>query len=141
MMNCCPHVTRLLGLFAVLLVVGGVLFMASERPAAAQAEEGKLLRHVVLFQFKESSTEEDVRKIVDAFRRLPSQIPQIADFEYGTDNSPEGLADGFTHCFLVSFKSEEDRKVYLPHKAHQEFVEVLKPHLEKVLVVDYWASK
>jgi hypothetical protein len=29
----------------------------------------------------------------------------------------------------------------LPHPAHQAFVEVLKPHLDKVLVLDYWSKK
>lgn len=114
--------------------------MVSERPSAADKEE-KVLRHVVMFQFKDAATEVDVEKVVEAFRQLPSKIPEIASFEFGTDNSPEGLADGFTHCFLVTFKSEKDREVYLPHAAHQAFVEVLKPHLEKVLVIDYWASK
>lgn len=106
-----------------------------------ETKEPKLLRHVVMFQFKDSSSAADVQKVVDAFRALPSKISQIADFEYGTDNSPEGLAGGLTHVFLVTFASEEDRAAYLPHSAHQAFVEVLKPHLEKVTVVDYWASK
>lgn len=139
-MKCCPMLTRYLGLLVGLLLVGGFLVTVSDRPSAADENE-KHLRHVVMFQFKESSSKEDVQKVVDAFRKLPSKIPTIADFEYGTDNSPEGLADGFTHCFLVTFKSEEDRAAYLPHEAHQAFVEVLKPHLEKVMVIDYWAGK
>ena len=99
-----------------------------------------MLRHIVMFQFKESSSEADVQKVVDAFRSLKNSIPQVAAFEYGTNNSPEGLANGFTHCFLITFKSEADRDVYLPHPKHKEFVEVLKPHLEKVQVLDYWAA-
>jgi hypothetical protein len=59
----------------------------------------------------------------------------------GTNNSPEGLNDGFTHCFFVSFNSEQDRAVYLPHPAHQAFVDVLKPYLDKALVIDYWAAQ
>ena len=47
---------------------------------------------------------------------------------------------GFTHCFLVTFRSEADRATYLPHAAHKAFGDVLHPHLEKVLVIDYWAS-
>lgn len=139
-MNCCPQLKRGVGLVVGIACVGGFLLAVSDRPSAAD-EEGKLLRHVVMFQFKDSSSEADVQKIVDAFRALPNKIPQIADFEYGTDNSPEKLADGFTHCFLVTFKSEKDRDVYLPHEAHQAFVDVLKPHLEKVLVIDYWAGQ
>ena len=109
--------------------------------AQSQPETPKMLRHVVLFQFKASSGPEDVRNIVDEFRKLPSQISEIADFEYGVNNSPEGLDGGLTHCFLVTFKSEADRDAYLPHPAHLKFVEVLKPHLEKATVVDYWAQR
>jgi hypothetical protein len=57
------------------------------------------------------------------------------------NNSPEHLNQGFTHCFFLTFKSEKDREVYLPHPAHKEFGRVLGPHLDKVLVIDYWTSK
>jgi hypothetical protein len=101
----------------------------------------KQLRHVVLFSFKESSSAEDIKKVEDAFRALPSKIKEIRGFEWGTNNSPENLNQDFTHCFFVTFDSEQGREVYLPHPAHKEFVEVLKPHLDKVLVIDYWAGK
>lgn len=107
----------------------------------AQEKPAKMLRHFVMFKFKETSSKEDIQKVVDAFRSLRKSIPQVSAFEYGTDNSPEGLSNGFTHCFLVTFKTEADREVYLPHPKHKEFVEVLKPHLDKVQVVDYWASE
>lgn len=108
---------------------------------SAQEKPAKMLRHVVLFKFNDSSSKTDVQKVVNAFRSLKASIPQVAAFEYGTDNSPEGLANGFTHCFLVTFKSEADRDAYLPHPKHKEFVEVLKPHLDKVQVIDFWASE
>ena len=100
-----------------------------------------MLRHVVMFKFKDTSSKSDIQNVVEAFRSLKVSIPQVAAFEYGTDNSPEGLANGFTHCFLGSFKSEADREVYLQHPKHKEFVEVLKPHLDKVQVIDYWAAE
>lgn len=112
----------------------------SDRPTAADKSE-KLLRHVVLFQFKDSAPKAEVQRVIEQFTELPSKIPAIAAFEYGTDNSPEGLADGFTHCFLLTFKSEADRQAYLPHPEHQAFGAALKPVLEKVLVVDYWAGE
>ncbi len=103
-------------------------------------KEQKMLRHVVLFKFKDNSSAEDVKKVEDAFRSLPSKIKEIKSLEWGTNNSPENLAQGFTHCFFVSFKSEADRAIYLPHPAHKAFGEILGPHLDKVLVVDYWAK-
>jgi hypothetical protein len=101
----------------------------------------KVLRHVVLFKFKETSSAEDVKKVEDAFRALPSKIKEVKNFEWGKNNSPEGINDGLTHCFFVTFASEKDRETYLPHPDHKAFVEVLKPHLDKVVVVDYWAEK
>ena len=61
-------------------------------------------------------------------------------FEWGTDVSVEGKQEEFTHCFFVTFKSEADRDAYLPHPAHTAFGATLRPHLDKVLVVDYWAQ-
>ena len=108
------------------------------RPAEAADEAGPY-RHVVLFAFKESSSEADVAKIEKAFAELPGKIDTITGYEWGTNVSPEGLNDGLTHCFLVTFKDKAGLEVYIPHPAHKEFVALLKPHLEKVVVVDYVA--
>lgn len=112
----------------------------TERINQSQQMDQKQLRHVVLFKFKESSSEEDINEVEEAFSALPDKISEIKDYEWGTNNSPEGINKGFTHCFLVTFESEEDRSVYLPHPAHKAFIEVLEPHLDDVLVVDYWAK-
>ncbi|MFN6401584.1 MAG: Dabb family protein [Planctomycetota bacterium] len=126
-----------------LLALAILMMIATSDQAESNLQESKktMLRHVVMFKFKEASSAVEVQKVVDGFRELKSKIPQIASFEFGTNNSPEGLNDGFTHCFLVTFKSEKDRDVYLPHPAHKAFVELLKPHLEKAMVIDYWAGE
>lgn len=103
-------------------------------------ETDSLLRHVVLFKFKEGTSQADIDKVQKAFSALPSKIPQIAGYEWGLNNSPEGLNKGLTHCFLLTFKSEEDRAIYLPHPDHKAFGEVLGPHLDDVTVVDYWTK-
>lgn len=98
------------------------------------------LRHVVLFKFKDSATTENIKKIELAFSALESKIDEIEEFEWGINNSPENLNKGFTHSFLITFNSEEAREIYLPHPSHQEFVNLLQPYLEDVLVLDYWAK-
>lgn len=121
----------------------------STETAAAQTAETameatetnkKQLRHVVLFKFKETSSEADIKSVEAAFTALPTKIPQIKGYEWGTNNSPEGLDKGFTHCFFLSFDSEEDRAIYLPHPDHKAFGTILGPHLEDVLVLDYWTT-
>ena len=100
----------------------------------------KQLRHVVLFKFKEGTAAEDIQKVEAAFSALPAKIPQIKGYEWGTNNSPEGLDKGFTHCFFLTFESEADRAIYLPHPDHKAFGEVLTPYLDDVLVLDYWVK-
>ncbi|MBT8305781.1 MAG: Dabb family protein [Maribacter sp.] len=113
------------------------------KPAMKNAftkEKDSVLRHVVLFKFKDGTTSDDIKKVEDAFGILPSKIPQITSYEWGLNNSPEGLDKGFTHCFLLTFKSEEDRAIYLPHPDHKAFGQVLTPFLDDVLVIDYWSN-
>ena len=100
----------------------------------------KQLRHVVLFNFNDTATKEIINKIEQTFLELQNKISEIHSFEWGTNNSPEGLDKGLTHCFLVTFLKEEDRAKYLPHPAHQEFVKFIGPYVEDVTVFDYWAN-
>lgn len=96
-----------------------------------------LMRHVVLFKFKDTATPEQVKAVEEKFRALKEKIPQIQDLEWGTNVSPEKHAQGFTHCFFLTFKDAAARDAYLPHPAHKEFGASLGPVLDKVLVVDY----
>ena len=101
----------------------------------------KFLRHVVLFKFKDGTRPEKTKELEDAFRGLPAKIAQIKKIEWGLNSSPENLSQGFTHCFFVTFNTDSDRDSYLVHPAHKEFGKLLKPILDKVLVLDYWANK
>jgi hypothetical protein len=117
-----------------------------ETPAASPSEqvdsekESRVLRHAVFFKFKDTSSDEDVQQVVEAFRALPTKIPEIKALQSGINNSPEGLDDGFTHCFLLTFANEAGRQAYLPHPEHKAFGDVLRPHMDKVFVLDYWGN-
>ena len=125
------------------VLMAGVFSMIHSSPTSAEQKEAsrKLLRHVVLFKFKEDTTKEQIKAIETAFGGLPSKIDTIRDFEWGTDVSPEGKSKGFTHCFFVTFADEKGRDVYLPHAAHKDFVKLVGPSVEDVCVVDYWTQK
>jgi hypothetical protein len=125
-------------LFVSLLAATTLLAgMASGQPFP----QGRVLRHVVLFKFKEGTTAEQIKQVEDAFRALPGKIDLIRGFEWGTNVSPENLSQGYTHCFFLTFASDKDRDAYLVHPAHKEFGKLLTPYLDKVTVVDYWAAK
>ena len=105
-----------------------------------QAQDG-VLRHVVTFKFKADATDEQIEALITAFAGLKDQISEIKGFEWGTNNSPEGLDKGLTHCFIVTFDNEEGRDIYLPHPAHKAFVETHGKIIDDVFVIDYYAKE
>jgi hypothetical protein len=126
----------------VLLVLtacaAGLLLVACS-PSASAPSQGSV-KHVVCFKFKDAASKEQIQKVVDDFRALKTKIPAIVSFETGTNISPEKLNKGITHCFLLSFKNEADRDVYLKHVDHEAFAKGLGPVLEDVFVIDYQAT-
>lgn len=112
-------------------------FAADDAPKKPE----KVLRHVVLVKFKDDLSKDQVKEVVDAFRALPKKIDVIIDFEYGTDVGVENLAAGFTHGFVLTFRDEKGREIYLPHKEHEAFKKLALPRVDKVLVFDFWTGK
>ncbi|MDF0708001.1 Dabb family protein [Flagellimonas okinawensis] len=103
-------------------------------------KSGPILRHVVLFKFKETSSDDNIKQVEEAFNQLPSKISEIKGYEWGKNNSPENLNKGLTHCFFLTFNSEADRDTYLTHPDHVAFGDIAGPHIDDVTVVDYWTK-
>ena len=72
--------------FIVLFFLSGsAIFNAEENNhKSTKVVEQRKLRHVVLFKFKEGTTQSDIRKVEQAFKALPEKIPQIEGFEWGS---------------------------------------------------------
>ena len=117
-----------------------LLALATLLGAGTSSADDRQLRHAVFFEFKESSSPSDVQGVVDAFDRLPGKMDMIADYASGKTDGAQPNADGLTHGFMVGFETEADRAEYLPHADHEEFVGILKPHLEHVFVFDFWGT-
>jgi len=107
---------------------------------AMNANAAEKLQHVVSFKFKSSASSEDIKKVEDGFRALKEKIPQMVNLEWGTNVSKEKHDKGFTHCFIVTFKSEADRDTYISDPDHKAFGKALGPVLEDVFVIDFWAK-
>lgn len=117
-----------------------MLVLVATACSSGKQEPEKVLRHVVMFGFKPEVPAEQIKEVEDAFGKLPSKIEQIKGYEWGTDCSPEGLQQGLTHCFFLTFYSEADRDAYLVHPAHKAFGKVLGGKASAVTVVDYWTK-
>ena len=117
----------------------GVLFSGAATLAAEK--KSRLLRHVVVFKYKEGTGDEKIAEIEKAFGGLKKTIGEIKAFEKGVNNSPEGLNKGFKHCYLITFDSEKGRDIYNKHPEHLKFVDLVGLIIEDVFVVDYWAKE
>jgi hypothetical protein len=100
----------------------------------------KVLRYVIMFKFKEGTTPEQIDEVNKAFASLPGKISEIKCFEGGANISPDKRNEGFSHCFLLTFRSETDRDAYLAHPDFKVFGKLLWTYLDKVLVIDYWTK-
>ena len=124
----------------VLLMLAVIIPLAAVPKAQAGNEDKKMLRHMVLYKFKDDLKPSQVQEVVDAFAALPGKIDTIVEFEHGTNVSPEGKSEGLTHAFVVTFRDEAGRAAYLVHPAHLEYVQVVRDKREKVVVFDYWTG-
>lgn len=119
-----------------LLVLASMVFLST---AFFGSKPADTVRHVVIFKYKEGASAEQIKKITDAFRALKEKIPGILDFEHGVNNSPEGLNQGFTHVYMLTFENAAARDAYLPHPEHNAFGELLGGSgiFDGAFVVDY----
>jgi hypothetical protein len=98
------------------------------------------LQHVVCFKFKTTATAQDIKQVEEAFQALKQKIPQVVTLEWGTNVSKEKRDKGFTHCFVLSFKSEKDRDTYIEHPEHKAFGKIVGPVLDDMFVIDFWSK-
>jgi hypothetical protein len=126
----------------VLALLAGLVALSLVALAAEKnSKPAKLrLRHVVSLKFKDTTTKEQIKQVEDAFAALETRIPSVNSLKWGTNVSPEKLNKGYTHCFVLTFKSDKDRDDYLVHPAHKDFGKLLEPVLAEVMVIDFWGK-
>ncbi|KAK9288275.1 hypothetical protein L1049_016726 [Liquidambar formosana] len=101
-------------------------------------EEAKgVLKHLFLAKFKDGTPPDQIDGLIKGFAKLFNLIPPVKSFHWGKDVSAENLHQGFTHVFELTFESMEGVAEYLAHPAHVEFAKVIRPNLDKFLVIDY----
>lgn len=98
-------------------------------------------KHIVLLRFAPTTARDEIAAIFEALDELQHQIPGIVDITSGPYESAEGLNQGFTHAFIVTFAEVEYRDAYLEHPKHeivkQMIVEQLGGNLSNVVAFDF----
>ncbi|MGD9720945.1 MAG: Dabb family protein [Pirellulales bacterium] len=120
-----------------------VIALATSHCSTISAAETspRLLRHIVMYKYKDGLSAAQVAEAIEAFAALKQKIDLIVSLEHGQNVSPEGKSDGLTYAFVVTFNNEADRDAYLKHPAHLEYVKLASTRRDKVVVFDYWTGE
>jgi hypothetical protein len=79
-----------------------------------------MIRHVVMFRWHDSVTDEQVVAMSAALDALPAAIPEIVTYRHGRDLA---LAPtNFQYSITADFASVADFAVYRDHPEHQQFI-------------------
>jgi hypothetical protein len=96
-----------------------------------------MIRHYGMFQFHPEVGTAQIDACFMEMRGMVGKIPGLLALEHGAYESPEGLNDGFTHGFIMTFDHSASRDAYLPHPEHERVKEIVVPCLARVLVFDF----
>ncbi len=100
-----------------------------------------MISHMVLLKCRHNVTEQQLQEMFDALAALVDKISGLKTYSGGANNSPEGIAHGYTHAFHMLFTDVKARDDYLTHPEHELvkglIAEVLTDCKENVLVVDF----
>lgn len=97
------------------------------------------IKHLVMVKFRPATSAHQIEEFTQEFVSLKGRIPGIVAFDYGVNNSPEKLNNGFTHIYALTFRDTVARNQYLVHSEHVKFTEYAGKTgiIEEVFVLDY----
>lgn len=88
------------------------------------------VKHAVVLRLKRETTPEKVQEIFQALEAMRAKVPGLLDYSGGSYSSPEGLNQGFTHGFVMTFADEASRNTYLSHPDHEIVKGLIIPWLD-----------
>ncbi|HEV2010078.1 MAG TPA: Dabb family protein [Candidatus Limnocylindria bacterium] len=94
-----------------------------------------MVKHVVLWAFKESVPQIEREAILEAIRGLRVRVPSLRSLEVGENVSP-ARAQGYTHVLLETFDDRIGLAAYAAHADHVLVVARLRETASQLLAVD-----
>ena len=95
------------------------------------------VKHIGLIKFKGGTSQEQIDQVFSELMDVSENITGIEDYVSGQNSSPEGLDQGFTHGFVMTFADATARDSYLKHPDHEKFKGGALPLVESVVILDF----
>lgn len=94
-----------------------------------------MIKHVVLFKFKQGASEARFAQLEALMKALPGQIPEIRGYELGLDVVRSERSYDF--ALVSAFDDPEALKRYQEHPAHQEVLSIIKELFGQIIAADF----
>lgn len=94
-----------------------------------------MLRHIVLFSFKDEVPLAERTAILDALRGLRSIVPSLRSLDVGENISP-ARAQGYTHVLHETFDDRAGLEAYSTHPTHVPVAARIRAAAAQLLAVD-----
>jgi hypothetical protein len=99
-----------------------------------------MIRHCVFCKFRSGVSADERAEIFAGLAALVGQIDGLLSADFGPNVSPEGLAQGFAHGFVMDLADEAARDRYLVDPAHKaagaRLVAALEGGVDGLIVFD-----
>lgn len=95
------------------------------------------VKHIALFKFRPEVTSAEIKTLFDDILDMTEEIAGLEDYVAGENNSSEGLNQGYTHAFVMTFTDVAARDAYLAHAAHDRVKFKIITLIETGAVVDF----
>jgi hypothetical protein len=99
----------------------------------------KKVHHIVLVQFAAGKAHR-MAELTTALENLHKRLPGFLYLSGGPYSSPEGLNQGYTHGFLMTFANAAVRDEYLTHPDHEKVKQAFLSDLASVVAFDFEAD-
>lgn len=95
-----------------------------------------MLRHVVMFKFKEENKAANVAKTQEMLEALPAKIPYILHSETHVNQNPTA-EDNYDLILISDFENAETLNAYIVHPDHKAVGAFMRPVRETRASVDF----
>jgi hypothetical protein len=94
-----------------------------------------VIRHVVLWAFKDTVAPAERGAIVESVRALRTTVPSLRSLEVGENVSP-ARAQGYTHVLIETFDDRDGLAAYASHPDHVPVLARLRDAVAQLVAVD-----
>jgi hypothetical protein len=93
-----------------------------------------MIRHIVMFRWKDSFTDEIRARWIQGLEKLPGNIPGLLSLHHGPDVL--GTTKSWDHVIIADFENHEALEHYNTHPLHEAIKPYSLPNVEDLAYVD-----